>query len=75
MLGNFQAFVTSLLTPQSYPFQEILSGTPSECQIVWIQIVTDVKSVLIWARTVCKGYQQLTKMAGNKERVKLNIST
>ena len=25
-------------------------------------------SVLIWVQTVCKGYQQMTKVAGSKER-------
>ena len=42
---------------QNYFFQKILSGTLSECQTVWIQ-------------TVCKGYQQTTKVASCKERVK-----
>ena len=39
-------------------FQNILSGTLSEFQTVWIQIRTDVKSVLIWVQTVYQGYQQ-----------------
>ena len=30
-------------------------------------------SVLIWLQTVCKGYQQMTKMAAKKERVQLNF--
>ena len=33
---------------------EILSGTLSECQTVWIQIRTDILSVLIWVQTVAK---------------------
>ena len=37
-----------------------LSGIPSECQTVWIQIRPDVLSGLIWIQTVCKGYQQTT---------------
>ena len=36
---------------------------------IWIQIRTDVLSVLIWIQTVCKGYQQKTKVAASKERV------
>ena len=36
-----------------------------------IQIRTDVLSVLIWVQTICKGYQQTTKVAADKERVKL----
>ena len=37
------------------------------------QIRTDVlrMSVLIWVQTLCKGYQQMTKVAASKER--LNI--
>ena len=35
-------------------FSQILSGTWSECQIVWIQITTDVLLVLIWVQTICK---------------------
>ena len=31
-----------------------------ECQTVWIQIRTDILSVLICVQTVCKGYQQTT---------------
>ena len=41
------------------------------CQTVWIQIRTDILSVLIWVQTVCKGYQQTTKVASSKERVKV----
>ena len=35
-----------------YIFKKILSETLSECNTVWI-----------WAQTVCKGYQQTTKVA------------
>ena len=41
---------------------KILSGTLPVCQMVWIQIKTDVLLVLIWVQTVCKGYQ-MTKVA------------
>ena len=41
-------------------FQKILLGTRSECQTVWIQIRTDILSVLIWILTICKGHQQTT---------------
>ena len=34
-------------------------GIPLECQTVWIQIRTDIMSVLIWIQIVCKAYQQL----------------
>ena len=36
--------------------------------MVWIQIRTDILSVLIWVLTVCYGYQQTTKFASSKER-------
>ena len=42
----------------------------SECQTVWIQIRIDILSVLIWVQTVCKGYQQMRKVATSKERLK-----
>ena len=40
--------------------EKIQSGIQSECQTVWVQIRTDILSVLIWVQTVCKGYQQTT---------------
>ena len=41
----------------------ILSGIPSVCNAVWIQIRPDILSGLIRIQTVCKGYfQQTTKM-------------
>ena len=46
-------------------FKKNISGTPSECQMVWIQIRTNILSVLIWIQTVCKGERQMT----SKERV------
>ena len=42
----------------------------SASQTVWIQIRTDILPVLILVQTVCKGYQQTTKVAASKERVK-----
>ena len=62
MLGNFSFSCCPLLTFfQNKLFQKILSGTLSECQTVWIQINTNILSVLIWVQTVCKCYQQTTK--------------
>ena len=55
----------SKLTISKHP-----SGTLSECQPVCIQIRTDVLSVLTWKQTVCKGYQQTTKVAADKKRVR-----
>ena len=64
MLGNFHAFVVhSLLT-----FQKVLSGTLSECQMVWVKIRTDILSVLICVQTICQDYQKTTKGTASKER-------
>ena len=41
-------------------FRKIISGIPSECQRVWIQIRPDKTSGLIWVQTVSKSYQQTT---------------
>ena len=62
-------FLSSADFFQSLLFQKILSGTLSECGTVWIQIRSDSLLVLIWVQTICKGYQQTTKVAASKERV------
>ena len=41
-------------------FLKNLLGMSVECQTVWIQIMPDVFSGLIWVQIVCKGYQQTT---------------
>ena len=46
-------------------FLKILSEIPSECQTDCIQIRLDKMSDLVWVKTVCKGYQQMT--LGGKE--------
>ena len=51
-----------------------LSETQSECQAIWIQIRTDILSVLIWVQTVTKGHQQTTNVAASKERVNVILS-
>ena len=59
MLSNFSCFKCCLLIIFKIDFfKKIHSGTliESESQTVWIQIRTDVLSVLIWVQTVCKGY-------------------
>ena len=61
-------------------FPKILSGTHSVYQTVWIQIRTDILSVLIWVQNVCKGYQKTTKvtdslLAGKKlGNEKMNVN-
>ena len=64
MLCNFSCFCCFLLNFFNINFfkQKKYSGTLSEFQTVRIQIKTDVLSVLIWVQTVCKGYQQTTKV-------------
>ena len=54
----------------NFLFQEILSGTISECQTVWIQIRIHILSVLIWVQIVCKDDQHMTKVAPSKEKLK-----
>ena len=56
----FMLLLSSANFFQSELFPKILSGTLPECQTVWIQIKTDILSVMIWVQTVCKGYQQTT---------------
>ena len=58
MLDSFLCFLSS--ADFFKIFQIIFSGTLSVYQTVWIQVRTDILSVLIWAQTVCKGYQQKT---------------
>ena len=61
LLGNFaRLFLSSADFFENQLFRNILSGIPSECQTVWIQIRPDILSGLIWVQTVCKGYQQMT---------------
>ena len=48
---------------------------PSECQTVWIQVRPDILSGLIWVQTVCKGYQQMTKVATIWQRVKYRTTS
>ena len=43
---------------------------PSGCQTVWIQIRPDILSGLIWVQTVCRGYQQTTKVTASGQRIR-----
>ena len=58
MMGNFACFFLSFLKNSQLVKQ------------FWIQIRTDIMSVLIWVQTVSKGYQETTKVAASKERIK-----
>ena len=72
MLGNFSCFCCCLLTFFKINFQKILSRTLSECQTVWIQIRTDIMSVLIGVKTVTKDYQQTAKVNAGLETVRMH---
>ena len=54
---------------QNELFRKVLSGALSECQTVWIQIRTDILSILIWVQILCKGYQQTKEVTASKERI------
>ena len=47
----------------------------SGCQTVYIQIRPDVLLGLIWVQTVCKGYQQITKVATSWQRIKYRTTS
>ena len=61
MLGNFYMLLSS--SADFFQINFCDTGTLSECQTIWIQIRTDVESVLIWLQTVCKEYKQTAKVA------------
>ena len=76
MLGNFAcifvvcgffSFKNNILKKK----KKNVSGITSECLTVWLQIKPDILLGLIWVQTVCKGYQQMTKVATRKEAVNL----
>ena len=71
MLGNFSCVGCCLLTFFKINFLKKNLGALSACQTVWIQIRTNILSVLIWVQTVCKGNQLTQKVAAIKERVKM----
>ena len=51
-------FFCHLLFFSESTFSKILSGIPSECQTVWIQIRHGILSGLIWVQNICTGNQQ-----------------
>ena len=74
MLGNFEGFFCHLqIFVHNKVFRKILSGMPSQCQTVWIQIRPDKLSGLIWVQTVCKSYLQTRQVGKELKRLqKLN---
>ena len=70
MLGNISYFCCRLLTFFSkLTFSKNSFRNTIRVSTVWIQIRTNILLVLIRGQTVCKGYQQTTKVAASKERV------
>ena len=65
-------FLSSADILQNQLFWKILSGIPSECQTVWIEIKPDVVMGLILAQPVCKVYQQTTQYATGRQRGMIN---
>ena len=63
-------FLHSLIVCHILLFECWIFSIPSRCQTVWIQIRPDVFSGLIWIHSVCKGYQQMTKVATSWQGVK-----
>ena len=64
MLGNFWcSFFFRINIIRKNSFRNTL------CQMVWIQIRTNVLLGLIWVQTVCKGYLQLAKISASKELI------
>ena len=57
---NLAHFLSSADFFRIEPFLKILSGIPSKCKTVWIQIRPDIMTGLIWVQTVCKKYHQMT---------------
>ena len=55
MLGNFSFFYRLLSFFKINFLKTNFLGTLSKCQTVSIQIRTEILSVLIWVKTVCKG--------------------
>ena len=65
MLGNFDAFVIFKINF----FKKIHLGTLSE----WQTVLHPVQTQNFVRSDVCKGYQQMIKVAASKERVKGGI--
>ena len=63
MLGFFYDFLSSVVVFfvcffLNQHFEKNITGIPSECQTVWIQIrPEDQMSGLVWVQTDCKGNQ------------------
>ena len=65
LLGKFACFLSSADLIQNHFLEKFFQKTLSVCQTAWTQIRTNIMSVLIWVKTVCKGYQ-LTTLVGKE---------
>ena len=61
-MGNFSCSCCRLLTFYKVSKKHFIN-TICNCQMVWIQIMPDMLSGLIWVQTVCKDNQQMTTFA------------
>ena len=43
---------------------------PNGSVLIWVQVFDN----LIWIQTLCKGYQQTTKVAASKERLNIELA-
>ena len=74
MLDTFSCLCCRLLIFFSkLTFSKKSLRTLSGCQMVWIQIRTNILSVLMWVQTVCKGYQQMSSVATSIEWTKKTL--
>ena len=67
---GFSLFLHTLSLCHILLFGCWIFSIPSECRTVWIQIRPNILSGLTWVQTVCKGYQQMKKVATSWQRVK-----
>ena len=79
MLGNFACFFCRSLTAHIFffnqHFSKDLASIPLECQTLGIQIRPDILSGHDLGQTVCKGYQQMTRVTASNfvARIEINI--
>ena len=61
-LDQGNEFGSAVFFFQNQLFQKIIQEyDQSECQTVWTLIRPNILSGLVWAKTVCKSYQQATQ--------------
>ena len=70
-LDNLSYFCYRLLTffSKSSLKKQLIQEHYKSVKRFGFQIKTDVLSVLTWVQTVCKGYQQMAKVAASKDKV------